>query len=117
MRQGDSNCIVSQEQTTKAVLQAMTSTQGRPGAASIIGDNGELLGIFTDGDLRRHLEQGTDFLDKPISEVMTSNPKVITDDVQASTALELLTFHKIDQVIVINGDNQPVGMVDIQDLV
>lgn len=117
MRKDDQNCIVSQNLKTREVLHRITSTKGRPGAASIVDESGKLAGVFTDGNLRRCLEQGSDFLEQPISEVMTKNPKIIAADKLAPEALRLLSQHKIDQIIVIDQSNRPIGMVDIQDLV
>ena len=117
MRKDDENCIVPQTLKTSEVLHRITTTKGRPGAASVVDQNGVLTGVFTDGNLRRCLEQGSDFLHKPIAEVMTRNPKVISAGKLAPEALQLLSQHKIDQIIVIDSANHPVGMVDIQDLV
>ena len=117
MRKDEQNCIVPQTLKTREVLHRITSTKGRPGAASIVDENGLLAGVYTDGNLRRCLEQGNDFLDKPISEVMTRNPKVISGEKLAPEALRLLSQYKIDQIIVIDSTNHPIGMVDIQDLV
>jgi arabinose-5-phosphate isomerase len=117
MRKNDENCVVPQSLPTRETLHRITSTKGRPGAASIVDEKGLLVGVFTDGNLRRCLEQGSDFLNKPIAEVMTRNPKVISQERLASEALHLLSEHKIDQILVIDQEHHPVGMVDIQDLV
>lgn len=117
MRRDDQNCVVPENLTAREVLHSITSTKGRPGAASIVDGSGVLVGVFTDGNLRRCLEKGSDFLDKPISEVMTRNPKTISGDKLAPEALLLLSQFKIDQIIVVDSAGHPIGMVDIQDLV
>ncbi len=116
MRKGDEHCVVSAGEIAKTVLQKMTRTVGRPGAASIVDADGVLLGVFTDGDLRRCLERDIGFLDKPIAEVMTKNPKVILSDELAPEALRLMSEYKIDQIIIVNENRCPIGMVDVQDL-
>ena len=117
MRKGDEHCQVAQDELAKIVLQKITRTKGRPGATSIVDGSGTLVGVFTDGNLRRCLEQDIAFLEKPISQVMTKNPKVIMADELAPEALRMMSEHKIDQIIVVDDARQPIGMIDIQDLV
>lgn len=117
MRRGDELCVVPDTMKVKEVLHAISTTKGRPGAAAIVGADGVLTGMFTDGDLRRGLESGGAFLDSPISQFMTKNPKVIDGEKFATEALALLSHFKIDQLLVLDTDRKPVGLVDIQDLV
>lgn len=117
MRTDKKNCIVPQTMITKEVIQLYTATEGRPGAATIVDDNGKLAGIFTDGNLRRCLAKDVSFLDQPISTVMSIGPKTILPDKLVQEALRILSDNKIDQVVVVSEDNQPIGLVDIQDLV
>lgn len=117
MRRGASHCIVSQNLPAREVLHLISATKGRPGAASVVDEKGALIGIFTDGDLRRCLERQPDFLELPISQVMTTSPKVIADDKLVEEALHLMSEFKIDQIVVVSKSGQPVGMIDIQDLV
>ncbi len=117
MRTGDQHCIVDETVTAREVLHRITETKGRPGAATIVNAQGKLIGIFTDGDFRRCLMQRNDFLDLPISQVVSRNPKTIKPDAIAAEALRLLNTYHIDQVIVVDDSGRPVGLVDIQDLV
>lgn len=117
MRKGEENCVVTQSTKGRDVLHRITSTKGRPGAASIVDTSGKLVGVFTDGNLRRCLEQGSSFLDLPISKVMTPNPKTIDAGRIAQEALRIMSEHKIDQLIVVDAKKKPVGMIDIQDLI
>lgn len=117
MRHGDEHCVVAESDTTREVLHRYSSTKGRPGAASIVDGQGRLSGIFTDGNLRRCLDDGTDFLDQPVREVMTRNPKAVKESVLAADALRVLAESKIDQLVVVDDQLVPVGMLDIQDLV
>lgn len=116
MRREDEHCIVSETMVTREVLHKVTGTKGRPGAASVIDRKGKLVGIFTDGNLRRCLDQKGDFLDLPISQVMGRNPKVVTQDKLVTDALNVLGEYRIDQVIVVNSEHEPVGMIDVQDV-
>ncbi|NMC63763.1 MAG: KpsF/GutQ family sugar-phosphate isomerase [SAR324 cluster bacterium] len=117
MRRDDEHCVVIENTLAREVLHAITSTKGRPGAASVVDAEGVLKGIFTDGDLRRCLEKELDFLNKPISQVMGKTPKTIAPDRLAQEALAILNKFKIDQIIVIDEQKHPIGMIDIQDLV
>jgi arabinose-5-phosphate isomerase len=99
----------------KDVLIKITSAHA--GAASVVDNEGKLLGIFTDGDLRRNLERYPNLLRKKVKDVMTKNPIVVKDDDLASQALKILETKKIDEVPVVNRDYQPVGMLDVQDLI
>jgi len=121
MRTGDQNPIVSQEIPVADVLTVMTNTPGRPGAVSLVDDKGKLIGFYTDGDLRRNIKSATEekdftFFEKPISHLMTRNPKSILPDNLAGEALNILRENKIDQIPVIDENNKPIGLLDVQDL-
>ncbi len=116
MRTGDELCIVHEESTARDVLHAITLTKGRPGAAAIVNSSGVLRGVFTDGDFRRCIDKSTSFLDRPIREVMGAAPKTTTPEVLAEEALKTMNHFNIDQVIVVDSAQKPVGMVDIQDI-
>lgn len=117
MRTGDCLCLVKESAKVKEVLHSITITKGRPGCAVIIKESGQLSGFFTDGDLRRCLEQNPGFLDRAVKEVMTANPKTVQPDILAEEALAVLTKHHIDQVVVTDDSRIPLGIVDIQDVV
>jgi arabinose-5-phosphate isomerase len=95
-----------------------------PGAIVLVdaaaGDNAALTGIFTDGDLRRLVMSsagGAVDLNRPIRDVMTKNPKRIAADALASEAMAIMRPHRIDELVVVDGGDVPVGLIDIQDLV
>jgi len=117
MRQGDSHCVVPETMLTREVLHRITITRGRPGASAIVGADGTLSGVYTDGDLRRCLDKRSNFLEAPISELMTRTPKVVKPGQLVEEALRVMTQFKIDQLIVVDDQQRPVGLVDIQDLV
>jgi len=115
MRKGKFNPVVDENTLVKDVLVKITSSHA--GAASVINKEGKLVGIFTDGDLRRHLEYEPHLLKKKVKNVMTKNPIVVKDTDLASYALKVLEKKKIDEVPVIDKRGQPVGMLDVQDLI
>lgn len=116
MRTGDSCCVVHESVETKKALHLITETKGRPGAASIVDDAGVLVGVFTDGNLRRCLEHDTEFLNKPIGTLCSRSPITITPDKLAQEAARIIQEKKIDQLMVVDERNVPVGLIDIQDL-
>jgi arabinose-5-phosphate isomerase len=116
MRTGDSCCVVHESVETKKALRLITETRGRPGAAGIVNDKGILIGVFTDGNLRRCLEQDTEFLKKPIGELCSRTPITIHPDKLAQEAARIIQERKIDQLLVVDEKNIPVGLIDIQDL-
>lgn len=117
MRSGEMNCIVPKDMKTREVIHRISETKGRPGAACVADSDGRLFGVFTDGNLRRCLEQHADFLDHPISDFTTQSPKVITPDKLVQEALRIMSDHKIDQLIVVDQERNILGLIDIQDLV
>jgi len=114
MRTGRDNPIVHEDRrVSKALLKI---TQARAGSATVVDGRGRLKGIFTDGDLRRHLETDADLLRRKIKEVMTKNPTVIRKDMLAAEAMRILQEKKIDEVPVVDENRRPVGLLDVQDL-
>lgn len=88
----------------------------RLGAAAVLNKQSELIGIFTDGDLRRMLEKHNDFSKIRISEVMTKDPVTIEKGEYAIRALNLMRKHDINQLIVVDG-KKVVGFLHINDLI
>jgi len=115
MRKGQFNPVVSQDALVKNVILKITSSHA--GAAVIIDNNKKLIGIFTDGDLRRNLARLHNLMKTKVKLVMTKNPIVVYGDDLASEAMKLLEKKKIDEVPVVDGNYHPVGMLDIQDLI
>ena len=75
-----------------------------------------LLGIFTDGDLRRHLHASHNLAEQSVRDVMTHHPKTIGAESLAAEALRVLREHKIDELVVVDGRHRPIGLLDVQDL-
>ena len=116
MRKGEENPITSENTVVTDALEIMTSTKGKPGAVSVLDSNKKLVGFFTDGDLRRNLQKDTSFLKKAIKDVMAKEPKSIKTGHLASEAYKILRENKIDQISVVDDNNVPIGMIDVQDL-
>jgi arabinose-5-phosphate isomerase len=117
MRQGEKLPLVTHGTRVDEVLITMSRTPGRPGAALVVGPAGRLLGIFTDGDVRRLLETGEmKHLHAPVDDFMGANPKSIGPEDLVEQAQRLLQEHHIDQVPVLDDDGRPVGLLDVQDL-
>ncbi|QGZ34902.1 KpsF/GutQ family sugar-phosphate isomerase [Stappia indica] len=88
-------------------------TQKGFGVLGIVDEAGQLVGIITDGDLRRHLSH--DFLDKTAGDVMTRAPKTIPGDMLLASAMEFLNRTSITAVFVVE-DGRPVGIIHLHDL-
>ena len=114
MRKGPANPVVDENDLVRDVLFDITSA--RAGAASVIDKKGKLKGIFTDGDLRRHLENDDQLVLKKVKDVMTKNPTTISKERLASEALRILKEKRIDEIPVVDSKNRPIGMLDVQDL-
>ncbi|OCL25386.1 hypothetical protein U472_13625 [Orenia metallireducens] len=110
----ESNPIVIEELTLKETLFEMTSS--RMGAINVINNEGELVGIITDGDIRRELEKNSDLLTMKAKEVMTKDPVVITAERLAVEALKLMEDKEINDLPIIDDKGNPIGIVNFQDL-
>jgi arabinose-5-phosphate isomerase len=89
----------------------------RLGATCVVNDDGIMQGILTDGDLRRLLQRTSDIANLTAGEVMTKNPKVIQKDILAARALAIMESFKITQLVVVDNQRRPVGMLHLHDLV
>ena len=114
MRTGKAHPVVRHSDRVKEVL--LTITRARAGSASVVDGKGRLVGIFTDGDLRRHIERNSGILDCRVSEVMTRRPKTVVKGQMAAEALKILRAYRIDEIPVVDAAGRPVGLLDIQDL-
>jgi arabinose-5-phosphate isomerase len=91
-------------------------TGKRFGCVGVVDDAGLLVGIITDGDLRRRMKVSHDLLAEPVEQVMTPRPMTITPDTMAAEALALLNETKRSVVLVVDGHLKPVGIVHLHDL-
>jgi len=116
MRKGDANPVVRDTAPLSKAVAVMTQTAGRPGAANIVDKSGRLVGIFTDGDLRRLVEQGRTDFEVPMSEVMGRHPRFVGPEELVLTAAARMREAKVDQLPVVDAEGRPVGLLDVQDL-
>ncbi len=114
MRKGSNNPVVNENKKISEVLVKIT--EGRAGSASVVDKNGRLKGIFTDGDLRRHLEKDPNLSQRRVKDVMTKNPTAVKPLMLAAEAMRILKDKKIDEVPVVDAKGCPVGLLDVQDL-
>lgn len=115
MRSGDRLAAVPQTATLRDAVIAMTKVQA--GAVAITDDLRRVVGLFTDGDLRRYLASGaTDFQTRPVADLMTKNPSSVRSGRLAADALAVFQQHRFDDLVVLNDDGTLAGMIDIQDL-
>ena len=105
---------VSPETTVLAVLHAMN--KHRAGVAVIVHPTSELAGIFTHGDFVRAFEKRPEMVSDPVQKYMICHPVTIRSDRLAVEVLNILDQYRIDDLIVVNDRNQPVGIIDSQDL-
>lgn len=103
------------ESDLKEVFVAMTA--GRLGATAVLDENQEVLGIITDGDVRRLLEKDQPLATLRAKEVMIRNPKFVHDDAMAAEALDLMRQHNINQLLVVDRLNKYLGMVHLQEII
>src|SRR6478672_5832860 len=117
-RVGENLPVASDRLTVGQVLHEVSTIKRRSGAVILVGDDGKITGIFTDGDLRRLVtDDDGSGLKKPVSAVMKRNPKRIHADALASDAMAVMRQFRIDELPVVDGDDKPLGLIDVQDLV
>ena len=114
MRTGAANPVVRHDVRVRDVLLAIT--KARAGCASVVDARGRLVGIFTDGDLRRHLDSTDHLAQRRVGDVMTRHPKTIGPEALAAEALRVLREYKIDELVAVDPRGRPVGLLDVQDL-
>jgi arabinose-5-phosphate isomerase len=121
MHKGEELPLVGLDTPMQSVILTMTSNRyGIAGYAGVVDKKGALVGIITDGDLRRHLDRGRDLFDQKAREVMTANPKTIGPDVLAAEALTFMNVStpKITYLFVVDPEsetNQPIGFLSVHD--
>ena len=117
MHSAEDNPVIESGRSVKEALFVITA-KGL-GATAVVDADGRLAGIITDGDIRRGLETGYDFLSHPVDKFMTKTPKTITKDKLAAVALNIMEKNKprpITVLPVIDNDHRPIGMIHLTDL-
>ncbi len=119
MHSGEALPLVSPDEDMKKVISLMTSKDVR-GVAGVVDEQQSLIGIITDGDIRRRLEKSSNPLEEKARDVMSRNPKTIDCDELAEKAAFLMQQFKIDRLFAINrqgaNPNRVVGLIHFQDL-
>ncbi len=118
MHAGDENPLVKGDMKVQDALFIITD-KGL-GAVSVVDAENKMIGVLTDGDIRRGLSQGFSFLTRPVTELMTKAPKTITQDKLAAEALHLMESNKprpITVLPVIDAEKHVIGLLHMTDLV
>ncbi|UZG63437.1 KpsF/GutQ family sugar-phosphate isomerase [Acinetobacter baumannii] len=116
MHTGDELPKVSPETPMNQVLYEISNK--RLGLTTIVDEQDHLLGIFTDGDLRRLIDKQQGFdVNLPVSEVMTKKPSTISQEARAVEALQQLNQKKISQFVVVDDQNKVIGVISMHDLI
>ncbi|MEY8252801.1 MAG: KpsF/GutQ family sugar-phosphate isomerase, partial [Colwellia sp.] len=113
MHQGERVPMISEYALIKDALVEM-SLKGL-GMTAIVNEQQQLVGLFTDGDLRRVLDNRIDIHSENISTVMTHNPSVAQSDMLAAQALKIMEDKKINGLIIVDNNNKPVGAMNMHD--
>lgn len=116
MRSGPANPVVREDAPISQAVAVMTNTTGRPGATNVVDRKGKLVGIFTDGDLRRLLELGRRDFDAPVQSVMGKKPSTCLATDLVHEAAAAMRAAKVDQLPVVDAQGRAIGLLDVQDL-
>ena len=114
MRTGDNAPRLGHGANLMETLLEMT--RGRMGMTAILDDDGRVIGIFTDGDLRRALQKGIDLQATVVTDAMTRNPRTIAPDRLAAEAVEIMERYKVNQLLVVDAQQQLLGALNMHDL-
>ena len=117
-RKGENLPLAPDTMSVGEVLHAVSKIKRRSGAVILVNHHGKVSGIFSDGDLRRLVtDDDGSALRRPVRKVMTHDPKRIAADALASEAMALMRQYRIDELPVVDEDDRPIGLIDVQDLV
>ncbi len=115
MHSGEENPVIDENHNLREAILIMTS-KGL-GCVSIVDNLGKLIGIITDGDLRRILQKYGNPLELEVKQLMTKKPKFVTPKTLGINALELMEKHAITMIPVVNDKNEPIAMLHMHDLI
>jgi arabinose-5-phosphate isomerase len=114
MRTGDE---VPKVASGTALRQAvMEMSRGRLGMTAVVDADGQVKGVFTDGDLRRTIEKGTELRSLLVDQVMTQNPRTVRPETLAAEAVHVMEQHKVNQVLVVDARGALLGALNMHDL-
>ncbi len=115
-RAGENLPLVEPGVSVESALRDVEKSGRRPGALLVVEDD-RLIGIFTDGDLRRLVLSDPAQMKRPIREVMSPGPRTISDSALARDAVAAFREHRQDEIPVVDDRGRPVGLLDVQDLI
>jgi arabinose-5-phosphate isomerase len=114
MRTGANAPRIGHEATLMDGMLEMS--RGRMGMTAVLDGAGRVVGVFTDGDLRRNIERGTEMRSTRMGDVMTRNPRTIGPDRLAAEAVEIMERNKVNQLLVVDEHQQLLGALNMHDL-
>src|SRR5688572_4922999 len=114
MRAPEQRAFIARDAIIRVVMPEMA--RRRAGSAVAVDGHGVLVGIFTQGDFARHLAGNPNLLDLAVTPFLTVNPITVRSAALAFEVLHILEKHRIDDLVVVDADQRPIGMVDTQDL-
>ena len=114
---GENLPVASDQLSVGDVLRQVSKIKRRSGAVILVNGREQVSGIFSDGDLRRLITDDVGALQRPVGDVMTRNPKRVRGDSLASEAMAVMKQFRIDELPVVDADDRPIGLIDVQDLV
>lgn len=114
MHREDALPLVTSDANLRSALLEMTAKQ--LGMTGVVDSEGRLIGLFTDGDLRRALDAEVDVTQTPIADVMTPDPQTAGPDMLAAEALRMMETRKINGLIVVDAQQRPLGALNMHDL-
>jgi arabinose-5-phosphate isomerase len=114
MRTGDAiPKVLDSANVAEALVEMSKKTLGM---TTVVNKNGKLIGIYTDGDLRRTLDKNIDIREIPIQEVMTREPKLTHPKILAVEALQTMEDHRITSLVAVDDNHHPIGIIHMHDL-
>ena len=113
MRSGDALAIIQPTDTVQDALSTMSKAHS--GACIVTHGDGTMAGIFTHGDFARSFQENPDIGNLPVSQFMTTDPITLRSNSLAVEAVTTIGTHRIDDIVVLDRDNKPVGIIDTQD--
>lgn len=116
---GENLPVTQEDSTVGDALRSSRPSAGnrRTGAILLINTQGKLTGIFTDGDLRRLVIDDPSPMERRIGDVATKNPRRLPADALVRDAQQLVTEHRVDEIPIVDAENKPLGLIDVQDLI
>lgn len=112
MATGESIPLIGPDEKMSDALVVMTAKS--QGCLGVVGKDGKLIGVITDGDLRRHMS--VDLISRTVKEIMTQHPKTIVPNMLGVEAVAYMNANKITNVFVVNADGEPVGLLHVHHL-